>query len=128
MEGKDTFTVTPPTWRTELFSQADLSEEVARNIGYDQIPSVLPPRKSTAQLTASQKRQRVVAQSLVARGYTEILNFPFVNRELIDKLGFVGARAESYKIANPMSEDQPFLRPHLLPGLLDAAQIGRAHV
>ena len=122
VEGKDTFTVTPPTWRTELFSQADLSEEVARNIGYDQIPSVLPPRKSTAQLTASQKRQRVVAQSLVARGYTEILNFPFVNRELIDKLGFVGARAESYKIANPMSEDQPFLRPHLLPGLLDAAR------
>lgn len=122
VEGKDIFTVTPPTWRTELFSPADLSEEVARNIGYDQIPSVLPPRKSAAQLTAAQKRQRVLAQSLVARGYTEILNFPFVNRELIEKLGFVGARAESYKIANPMSEDLPYLRPHLLPGLLEAAR------
>ena len=37
-------------------------------------------------------------------------------------MGFVGARAESYKIANPMSEDQPYLRPHLLPGLFEAAR------
>jgi phenylalanyl-tRNA synthetase beta chain len=122
VEGAEIFTVTPPSWRTELFNSADLTEEVARNIGYDQIPSVLPPRKTAAQLTSTQKRQRVLAQSLVARGYTEILNFPFVNRELIDKLGFVGARAESYRLANPMSEDQPYLRPHLLPGLLEAAR------
>lgn len=122
VEGEVQFTVTPPTWRTELFSQADLSEEVARNIGYDQIPSILPPRKTAAQLTPSQKRRRVLSQSLVARGYTEILNFPFVNRDLIDRMGFIGARAESYKLANPMSEDQPYLRQHLLPGLLEAAR------
>lgn len=122
VEGSGIFKVIPPSWRSELFSPADLTEEVARYIGYDQIPSVMPPRKTSAQLTGVQKRQRILAQSLVARGYTEILNFPFVSRELIDKLGFVGARAESYRLANPMSEDQPYLRPHLLPGLLEAAR------
>ena len=122
VEGKGPFKVTPPTWRTELFTQADLSEEVARNIGYDQIPSVLPPRKTSAKLTPAQKRDRVVAQTLVAKGYTEILNFPFVSKAQIENMGFVGARAESYKLANPMSEDQPYLRPHLLPGLLEAAR------
>ena len=122
VEGEKQLKVTPPTWRSELLSPADLSEEVARYIGYDQIPSILPKRKTTADLTPSQKRKRVLAQTLVARGYTEILNFPFVNRDLIDRMGFVGARAESYKIANPMSEDQPYLRPHLLPGLLEAAR------
>ena len=122
VEGKETLTVTPPSWRTELFTQADLSEEVARNIGYDQIPSILPPRKQSAALNQNQRRKRVLAQSLVARGYVEILNFPFVNREVIDRMGFVGPRAESYRLANPMSEDQPFLRPHLLPGLLEAAR------
>lgn len=116
------FKVTPPTWRSELLTPADLSEEVARNIGYDQIPSILTPRRTTADLNAAQKRKRVLAQTLVARGYTEILNFPFVNRDLIDRMGFVGPRAESYKLANPMSEDQPYLRPHLLPGLLEAAK------
>ena len=122
VEGKEAFKVTPPTWRTELFTQADLSEEVARNIGYDQIPSALPPRKTSAKLTPAQKRDRVIAQTLVAKGYTEILNFPFVSRTQIESMGFVGARAESYKLANPMSEDQPYLRPHLLPGLLEAAK------
>ena len=122
VEGKGAFKVTPPTWRTELFTQADLSEEVARNIGYDQIPSALPPRKTSAKLTPAQKRDRVIAQTLVAKGYTEILNFPFVSRTQIESMGFVGARAESYKLANPMSEDQPYLRPHLLPGLLEAAR------
>ena len=122
VEGNAPFKVTPPSWRIELLTPADLTEEVARNIGYDQIPSVLPPRKTSAELTSVQKRKRILAQSLVSRGYTEILNFPFVNRETIDRMGFLGARAESYRLANPMSEDLPYLRPHLLPGLLEAAR------
>ncbi len=122
VEGSDSYVVTPPAWRTDLFTPADLSEEVARIIGYQEIPSILPPRKTAATLTPTQKRNRALSQSLVARGYTEILNFPFVNRDLIERMGFIGARAESYKLANPMSEDQPFLRPHLLPGLLEAAR------
>ena len=122
VEGNEKFEVTPPTWRSELLTPADLSEEVARYIGYDQIPSILPARTTTASLTQAQKRKRVLAQTLAARGYTEILNFPFVSKEIIERMGFVGARAESYKLANPMSEDQPYLRPHLLPGLLEAAR------
>lgn len=122
VEGIEKFEVTPPTWRSELLTPADLSEEVARYIGYDQIPSILPARKTTASLTQAQKRKRVLAQTLAGRGYTEILNFPFVSKEIIERMGFVGARAESYKLANPMSEDQPYLRPHLLPGLLEAAR------
>ena len=122
VEGNEKFEVTPPTWRSELLTPADLSEEVARYIGYDQIPSILPARTTTASLTQAQKRKRILAQTLAARGYTEILNFPFVSKEIIERMGFVGARAESYKLANPMSEDQPYLRPHLLPGLLEAAR------
>ena len=119
----DLFIVTPPTWRNDLATPADLSEEVARTIGYDQIPSILPPRTPGAELTSEQKRRRTVAHALVAQGYAEVLTFPFVSAEIIERLGFVGARAESYKLANPMSEEEPWLRPHLLPGLLDAARL-----
>ncbi len=116
------FDVTPPSWRVELLSPADLTEEVLRNIGYDKIPSLLPPRRTSAELTPSQKRRRLLAQSLVSRGYTEVMTFPFVNEDVIARMGFVGARALSYRVANPMSEDAPFMRPHLLPGLLEAAR------
>lgn len=117
-----TFEVDPPSWRSDLLTPADLAEEVARMIGYDSIPSLQPPRKTAAALTQGQKRKRALAQTLASRGYTEILNFPFVNQEEIKRMGFVGIRAESYKVANPMSEDLPYLRPHLLPGLLEAAR------
>jgi phenylalanyl-tRNA synthetase beta chain len=116
------FEVTPPSWRVELLSQADLTEEVARNIGYDRIPSILPPRRATSQLSPIQKRRRLLAQSLVSRGYAEVITFPFVNEDVVSRMGFKGPRAASYKLANPMSEDTPWLRPHLMPGLLEAAK------
>jgi phenylalanyl-tRNA synthetase beta chain len=41
---------------------------------------------------------------------------------MVDLLGFTGDRAKSFKIANPMSEEFPLLRTHLIPGLLTALQ------
>ncbi|MFT4231425.1 MAG: phenylalanine--tRNA ligase subunit beta, partial [Leucobacter sp.] len=38
----DLLFVTPPSWRSDLSRSADLIEEVARIVGYDRIPSVLP--------------------------------------------------------------------------------------
>jgi len=35
--------------------------------------------------------------------------------------GFTGDRAKTFKIANPMSDEYPYLRTHLTPGLLAAA-------
>ena len=116
-----TFTVDPPAWRSDLLSQTDLAEEVARMIGYDKIPSILPPRPKHASLTPTQKRRRAIAAMLAARGLAEVQTFPFTNQETIDQMGFVGDRAATYRIANPMSEESPLMRVHLVPGLIEVA-------
>ncbi len=116
------FEVTPPSWRSDLVQPADLVEEVARMIGYDKIPSVLPPRPNHASLTPSQKRKRAIASMLASRGFAEVQTFPFTNQETIDSMGFVGERAATYRIANPMSEEFPLMRVHLVPGLIEVAQ------
>ena len=116
------FTVDPPSWRADLLTAADFTEEVARMIGYDKIPSILPPRPLHATLTSTQKRRRAVATMLASRGFAEVQTFPFTNQSTIDSMGFVGERASTYKVANPMSEEFPLMRVHLVPGLIEVAQ------
>jgi phenylalanyl-tRNA synthetase beta chain len=116
------FTIDPPSWRADLLTAADFTEEVARMIGYDKIPSILPPRPLHATLTPTQKRRRAVATMLASRGLAEVQTFPFTNQATIDAMGFVGERAATYKVANPMSEEFPLMRVHLVPGLIEVAQ------
>ena len=119
---EESFTIDPPSWRADLLTAADFTEEVARMIGFDKIPSVLPPRPLHATLTPTQKRRRAVATMLASRGFAEVQTFPFTNQATIDSMGFVGERASTYKVANPMSEEFPLMRVHLVPGLIEVAQ------
>jgi phenylalanyl-tRNA synthetase beta chain len=116
-----TFEVDPPSWRPDLLTPTDLAEEVARMVGYDKIPSILPPRPNHASLTPTQKRRRAISAMLAARGLAEVQTFPFTNQETIDEMGFVGERAATYRIANPMSDELPLMRVHLVPGLIEVA-------
>ena len=116
------FAVDPPSWRSDLLTTSDFAEEVARMIGYDKIPSLHPPRPLHASLTPDQKRRRAVAAMLANRGLAEVQTFPFTNQATIDAMGFVGERAATYRVTNPMSEEFPLMRVHLVPGLIEVAQ------
>ena len=112
--------ITAPSWRADLLTAPDLVEEVARNIGFDKIPSNLPTGKSGASLTSMQLRKREIGIYLASNGFSEVYNYPFINPKYLADLGFSGDRAKAFKLANPMSEEFPDLRTHLLPGLLQA--------
>ena len=114
--------ITAPTWRPDLATTADIGEEIARLNDYSLIPSTLPTGKNGAKLNQLQQRKRTVAQMLASQGLTEVINYPFTNQQMVDLLGFTGDRAKSFKIANPMSEEFPLLRTHLIPGLLTTLQ------
>jgi phenylalanyl-tRNA synthetase beta chain len=113
--------VDPPSWRSDLLSPADLVEEVARLVGYDAIPSLLPPHPLSPGLTNFQRRIRILAQLLADRGLVEVQNYPFTSDRTLKEMGYKGERAKAFRIANPMSEDAPLLRTHLIPGLIDTA-------
>ncbi len=121
--------VTPPSWRIDLQSPADLVEEVARMVGYDAIPSLLPPRQVSPGLTPAQLRLRNISAFLAHRGLVEVQTYPFVSLETMQLMGFSGDRAKSFRILNPMSNEAPLLRTHLIPGLLEVAErnVGRGN-
>ena len=112
--------VTVPTWRRDVDGPADLVEEVARIVGYDQIPSTPLDRapgvaKPTA--TRSQLVERRVRRSAAARGLDEAVTWSFISEA--EAAAFGGG---DWALANPISEDMKVMRPSLLPGLIAAAR------
>lgn len=113
--------IDPPSWRSDIQGPADCVEEVARMIGYDSIPSQLPPHPVSPGLSGSQRRHRGIGNLLADLGLVEIQTYPFVSDATMKIMGYTGERAMTFRLANPMSEDSPHLRTHLIPGLLEAA-------
>ncbi|AWB95246.1 phenylalanine--tRNA ligase subunit beta [Agromyces badenianii] len=117
------FSVVPPAWRPDLTGREELAEEVARLIGYDRIPSVLPVAPPGRGLTRSQRLRRRTADTLAAAGSTEVLSFPFASESENALFGSAdGALVASVRIANALDQTAPFLRRSLVPGLIGAAR------
>ena len=116
--------VTPPSWRPDLTDAIDLVEEVIRLHGYDRLPSTLPAAPLGRGLTRRQRLLRRVGTVLAARGLVEVLTYPFVGAAELDALRLPDddARRRAPRLANPLSEEQPYLRATLLPGLLAVAR------
>lgn len=113
----DELSVTPPSWRPDLNHKTDLAEEVARLVGYDQIPATIPVAPPGRGLTRSQKLRRNILSTLTGAGFVEVLNYPFVSSEQNQWFSSHSA----VKLENPLQGEAPELRLSLLPGLILAA-------
>jgi phenylalanyl-tRNA synthetase beta chain len=111
-----TWTVTPPTWRPDIVDRESLVEEIARIVGFDRIPSVLPVAPPGRGLTRAQRLRRAVANGLAASGLTEVLVAPFVSEQQARMAG-----AEPVRLENALDAERSWLRTALVPGMLDTA-------
>jgi len=115
-DGKVTCTI--PPYRADLGREADLIEEVARMVGYDEIPLSTKISHEVVGLDPQQKIRRDIASILSAAGFDEAVTFTYVDI----------AEAELFGAANPICADtltrrtNNALRPTLLPSLLGACK------
>ena len=116
--------VTPPSWRPDLTDPADLVEEVVRLEGYANLPATLPVVPAGYGLTTGQRLRRRVGRTLAASGLVEVLSYPFLAEADLDVLGVPAddPRRALVEVANPLSDEAPFLRTTLLPGLVAVAR------
>lgn len=109
--------VRPPSWRYDIEIEEDLIEEVGRIYGYDKIPARCP---ATVPAMLPVPETRVAAgklrQTLVDRGYCEILSYSFVDGGLQKLL----TGASGVLLSNPISDQMTELRTSLWPGLVQA--------
>ena len=114
--GEGTLTVTPPPHRFDLTIEEDLIEEVARVIGYQQLPDAPPQAPIAPRLRTEARRSAfTVRRQLAALGYQETINFSFVQAQW--ERDFAG-NVDPITLLNPIASQMSVMRSSLLGSLL----------
>ncbi len=111
--------VTPPAFRFDLESGADLLEEVARVHGYDNIPATLPSAEMTLVSGAPRhESDRRIREKLITQGYFEAITYSFIDA----RSGYlVAPTRRPHELSNPITSDMAVMRTSMWPGLITAA-------
>jgi phenylalanyl-tRNA synthetase beta chain len=118
--GGGTVTVQPPSFRFDLQIEEDLIEEVARMVGYNNLPTTPPLAPITAKVRVeSQRSPHAVRHHLAALGYQETINFSFVEERWEQELA---GNADPIKLVNPIASQMSVMRSTLLGSLLNVVK------
>ncbi len=119
----------PPRHRPDLQREEDLIEEVMRMHGLDDLPVVptLPsePPRPTPTRGPSVLIPRIT-DALRETGLNEGISWVFQDPDRLGGLGLDVNVEEFVGLQNPMRAQSRILRPHMLPGLLDAVALNVA--
>jgi phenylalanyl-tRNA synthetase beta chain len=107
--------VEAPTLRLDVSIPEDLIEEIGRLYGYQKIKPAFPvaslvPPKRNFELFWENMAKNILKEA----GFTEVYNYSFISEE--DRKVF--KRNNLAEVQNPVSAEQKYLRPSLIPELL----------
>jgi len=123
--GPEELEVTIPYWRTDIRLAEDLVEEIARIIGYDDLPTTLPsgalPPYQPDPMRALKGK---VSDILVGCGMQEVITYSLAS---LDMLHRIPVQPAPLKVANPITTEQEYLRTTLRPGLLQVLSANENH-
>ena len=115
IEEADYITVKVPSYRNDLCYYYDLIEEVARLIGYEQLPKAeltcKPLNVEDKQLT----RHHQLVEALVSRGYQELYSLSLQSMAYAKHFA---DEASLIHLDNPLSEEYAVMRPSVLSSLV----------
>ncbi len=99
--------VTVPTWRGDVEESADLVEEVARIVGFDRIPSLLPTGP-LPELHHDEwfERESAIRDILVGAGLSEALTYTLTSRLAMARLLPGGAPREERLLLAPVAAEE----------------------
>ncbi|MBK7972492.1 MAG: phenylalanine--tRNA ligase subunit beta [Deltaproteobacteria bacterium] len=129
--GTPSVEATVPSWRPDLEREVDLIEEIARIVGYDQIPASTTTIGGGNAIGSPcdpvERRLERARDVLADHGYREVIRLAFTSPDVVRRFGYPDGRAEAVRIANPLGEDGSVLPTSLLPGLVESARLHLNH-
>lgn len=114
-------TIIIPSFRNDIIGKADISEEIARFYGYANIPNRPLGGVANGKLTETQQLERLINDTLIGCGLTEVSTYSFMSPKAYDKICLPkdSKLRESIVISNPLGEDSSIMRTTAIPSLLE---------
>ena len=120
VETPGVITVTPPSFRFDITIEEDVIEEVARMVGFDQLPTTPPLAPISPQVRPENQRHPfAVRRTLAALGYQETINFSFVDAQWEKDLA---GNADPILLLNPIASHMNVMRSSLIASLLQVVK------
>ncbi|MFN0151260.1 MAG: phenylalanine--tRNA ligase subunit beta [bacterium] len=116
-----TWSVQPPSYRRDLAEPVDLVEEIARHLGYDNIPSRETAVTRGAVRSEVEQVERLARDTLAGAGFFEARTLSLVDPAELARLRLDAAALVA--VGNPLASDQSTLRPAILASLLAALRL-----
>lgn len=112
------WSVVPPSFRRDLALREDIAEELARTIGLEHVRSTFPVLTTAPAIGSSgDSLEDRAKDALSALRFWETLSFSFQSHDWLGRFGLT----PSVKLMNAMSQEQAYMVPSLLPGLVKCA-------
>jgi phenylalanyl-tRNA synthetase beta chain len=116
------FEALPPAYRRDVTRYVDLAEEIARIYNYDNVPVTLPQSSlSGGGVNRKQTNLGKMHESMTKCGFTEVINYSFMNPADLDLLGLPDddIRRRHVRVLNPLRQEDSLMRTTLLPALIN---------
>ncbi len=109
-----------PDSRIDIDGEADLSEEIIRILGFENVHSELPSMQIVVggQVELLSKK-RLVRDLLRGLGLDEQLTYSLIRESETKDFCFLN-KDEPYKIINPLTDEHEYVRINILPSLMNA--------
>ncbi len=109
---------TAPSWRaTDIEADVDLIEEIARVWGYHKLPSKLPTGEVPQRENNTLTQVIELKKALRYLGLSEAITYSIISKSMLAQTGV--APKDAVELTNPLSEEWQFMRPTIIPSLLD---------
>ena len=117
----DTFVAEVPSWRLDVSCDADLSEEVIRLLGFENVKSELPCLDTRlGALTLEQDRLKNIRFFLLDKGLDECVTYSLISKKEENLFNLLN-NEEHYVVLNPLTDEREMFRTHILHSLLKVA-------
>ena len=116
---ESTWQVDKPFWRSDINISEDLHEEIARIIGYDDIPLSFLSGEIPKWEPNEQYDTKIFLQDiLVGIGLTETISYSATSEKLLNLTPLISNLGKSIELDNPISNEHAYLRKSIIPSLL----------